>query len=57
MLLQGIAVEAKGEDITKDDVVKIIDLQPVKPYAVNNTIDGALMVADNAKSGYGKKDD
>jgi hypothetical protein len=30
---------------------------PVKPYAVNNSIDAALMAADDAKSEYGKKDD
>jgi len=29
----------------------------VKPYAVNNSYDDELMVADDAKREYGEKDD
>ncbi len=30
---------------------------PGKPYSVNNSYDGELMVADDAKREYGKKDE
>jgi hypothetical protein len=30
---------------------------PVKPYAVNNSIDGEILMVAEPENGYGKKDD
>ncbi len=44
--------EVLSDEWTQDDYVT-----PVKPYAVNNSYDGELMVADDAKSEYGEKEE
>jgi len=55
--LEAIKMVMKQAEVLSDEWSHNEYDAPVKPYAVNNSNDEMLMVADDAKREYGKKDD
>jgi type I restriction enzyme R subunit len=55
--LEAIKMVMKQAEVLSDEWSHREYNTPVKPYAVNNSIDDTLMVADDTKSEYGKKDE
>ena len=55
--LEAIKMVMQQAEVLSDEWSQIEYETPVKPYVMNNTYDGELMAADDAKREYGKKDD
>jgi hypothetical protein len=54
--MEAIKMVMKQAEVLSDEWSQHEYEAPVKPYAVNNSDTEMLMVADDAKSEYGKKD-